>query len=72
VTSGKNELNTNFEENFNTGSYGVGIGRAWCSHKACEICSSLAQKKNLKKKKTFTEAIQIAINHFLISRKFWG
>jgi hypothetical protein len=32
------------------GSYGVGIGRAWCSRKACEICSSLVQKKKLKKK----------------------
>jgi hypothetical protein len=32
-----------------TGSYGVGIGRAWCSRKACEICSSLVQKKKLKK-----------------------
>jgi hypothetical protein len=33
------------------GSYGVGIGRAWYSLKACEICSSLVQKKKLKKKK---------------------
>jgi hypothetical protein len=32
-----------------TPSYGVGIGRAWCSQKACEICSSLVQKKKLKK-----------------------
>jgi hypothetical protein len=31
------------------GSYRVGIGRAWCSRKACEICSSLVQKKKLKK-----------------------
>jgi hypothetical protein len=31
------------------GSYGVRIGRAWCSRKACEICSSLIQKKKLKK-----------------------
>jgi hypothetical protein len=30
------------------GSYGVEIGRAWCSWKACEICSSLVQKKKLK------------------------
>jgi hypothetical protein len=37
----KNELNTRFEQNFATGSYGVGIGRAWCSQKACEICSLL-------------------------------
>jgi hypothetical protein len=41
----KNELNTRFEQNFTTDSYRVGIGRAWCSWKACEICSSLVQKK---------------------------
>jgi hypothetical protein len=45
----KNELNTCFEQKFATGSYGVGIGRAWCSRKACEICSSLVQKKKMKK-----------------------
>jgi hypothetical protein len=27
----KNELNTCFQQKFATGSYGVGIGRAWCS-----------------------------------------
>jgi hypothetical protein len=27
----KNELNTHFQQNFTTGSYGVRIGRAWCS-----------------------------------------
>jgi hypothetical protein len=37
----KNELNTCFQQKFATGSYSVGIGRAWCSRKACEICSSL-------------------------------
>jgi hypothetical protein len=37
----ENELNTCFQQKFATGSYGVGIGRAWCSQKACEICSSL-------------------------------
>jgi hypothetical protein len=41
----KNELNTRFQQKFTTGSYGVRIGRAWCSRKACEICSSLVQKK---------------------------
>jgi hypothetical protein len=46
----ENELNTCFQQKFATGSYGVGIGRAWCSRKACEICSSLVQKKKLKKK----------------------
>jgi hypothetical protein len=46
---GKNELNTHFEQNFTTYSYGVGIGRAWCCQKACEICCSLVQKKKLKK-----------------------
>jgi hypothetical protein len=45
----KNELNTCFQQKFATCSYGVGIGHAWCSRKACEICSSLAQKKKLKK-----------------------
>jgi hypothetical protein len=45
----KNELNTCFQQKFATGSYGVGIGPAWCSQKACEICSSLVQKKKLKK-----------------------
>jgi hypothetical protein len=38
-----------FQQKFATGSYGVGIGRAWCSRKAYEICSSLVEKKNLKK-----------------------
>jgi hypothetical protein len=37
----KNELNTYFQQKFAEGSYGVGIGHAWCSRKACEICSSL-------------------------------
>jgi hypothetical protein len=47
----KNELNTCFQQKFAMGSYGVGIGRAWCSRKACEICSSLVQKKKKIKKK---------------------
>jgi hypothetical protein len=47
----KNELNTCFQQKFATGSYGVKIGRAWCSQKACEICSSLVKKRKLKKKK---------------------
>jgi hypothetical protein len=46
----KNKLNTYFQQKSTMGSYGVGIGRAWCSRKACEICSSLVQKKKLKKK----------------------
>jgi hypothetical protein len=45
----KIEFNTRFQQKFATGSYGVEIGRAWCSRKACEICSSLIQKKKLKK-----------------------
>jgi hypothetical protein len=45
----KNELNTCFQQKFTTGSYGVGIGRAWYSWKACEICNSLVQKKKLEK-----------------------
>jgi hypothetical protein len=48
--TGKNELDNRFEQNFTTDSYKVGIGRAWCSRKACEICSSLVQKKILKNK----------------------
>jgi hypothetical protein len=50
----KNERNTRFEQNFTTGSYKVGIGRAWCSQKASEICSLLVQKKKLKKKNYFS------------------
>jgi hypothetical protein len=45
----KNELNTYFQQKFAMASYGVGIGRTWCSRKACEICSSLVQKEKLKK-----------------------
>jgi hypothetical protein len=45
----KNELNTCFQQKFTTGSYGVGIGHAWYSREAYEICSSLMQKKKLKK-----------------------
>jgi hypothetical protein len=45
----KNEPNTCFQQKFAMGSYRVGIGRAWCSRKACEICSSLIPKKKLKK-----------------------
>jgi hypothetical protein len=45
----ENELKTHFEQNFTTGSYIVKNGHAWCSQKTCEICSSLVQKKKLKK-----------------------
>jgi hypothetical protein len=45
----KNELNTLFEQNFTTGSYGVGIGCVWCSRKACKIFSSIVQKKRNEK-----------------------
>jgi hypothetical protein len=34
---------------FTMGSYGVRIGHAWYSQKACEIYSSLVQKKKMKK-----------------------
>ena len=47
----KNELKTHFEQNFTPGSYEVGIWRAWCFWKACEICSSLVQKQKIEKKK---------------------
>jgi hypothetical protein len=39
----RNECTTCFEQNFTTSSYRVGIGRAWCSQKACEIYCSLVQ-----------------------------
>jgi hypothetical protein len=69
----KNELNTCFQQKFATGSYEVGIGRAWCSRKACEICSSLVQKKKLKKNLFFfTQAAQTAIDQFLVSKNFRG
>jgi hypothetical protein len=45
----KNELNTCFLQKIATGSQRVEIWRAWCSQKACEICSSLVQKEKLKK-----------------------
>jgi hypothetical protein len=47
----ENVLNTCFQQKFATSSYIVGIGRDLCSRKACEICSSLIQKKKLKKNK---------------------
>jgi hypothetical protein len=68
----KNEFNTHFQQNFTTGSYRVRIGHAWCSRKACEICSSLVQKDKLKKKKFFTQAAQTAIDQFLVSSNFRG
>jgi hypothetical protein len=68
----KNELNTHFEQNFTIGSYGVGIGRAWCSRKACEICSSFSQEKNFKKLFFFIQVAQTAINQFLVLRNFRG
>jgi hypothetical protein len=69
----KNELNTCFQQKFATGSYGVGIGRAWCLQKACEICSSLILKKKLKRKLFFfIQAAQTAIDQFLVSRNFRG
>jgi hypothetical protein len=59
----KNELNTCFQQKFAMGSYGVGIGCAWYSWKACEICSSLIQKKKLNFIYFFfTQAAQTAID----------
>jgi hypothetical protein len=61
----KNELNTCFQQKFATGSYGVRIGLAWCSWKACEI------KEKIEKKLFFlTQAAQTAIDQFLVSRNF--
>jgi hypothetical protein len=52
-------------------SYGVGIGHARCSWKACEICSSLVQKNKIEIKLFFfINAAQIAIDQFLVSRNF--
>jgi hypothetical protein len=47
----ENELNPCFQQKFAASSYRVGIGCAWCSWKACKICSSLIQKKEMKKNK---------------------
>jgi hypothetical protein len=44
---GKMNLKPVLNETSPRGSYGVGY--AWCSWKACEIYSSLVQKKNEKK-----------------------
>jgi hypothetical protein len=39
-----------FEQKFTTGSYGVGIERAWCSRKAWEKSGSLVpRRKKIKK-----------------------
>jgi hypothetical protein len=38
-----------FKQNFTMASYRIGIGRTWFCQKACKICSSLVQKKKLKK-----------------------
>jgi hypothetical protein len=43
----ENELNTCFEQKFTQCSYGVGIGRVWCSQKASEMCILLLQKNVL-------------------------
>jgi hypothetical protein len=63
----KNELDTCFEQNFTTGSYRVRIGHAWCSWKACEICSSLVQKKKSKKNKNSSHKLPK-----LHSTSFWS
>jgi hypothetical protein len=69
----KNELNTCFQQKFATGLYGVGIGHAWCSRKPCEICSSLVQKKKIILIFfSFAQAVQTAIDQFLVSRNFRG
>jgi hypothetical protein len=67
----KNELNTCFQQKFAMGSYGVRIGRAWCSWKACEMFTRLKEKieKNIF---FFTQAAQTAIYQFLLSRNFRG
>jgi hypothetical protein len=42
----KNELNTCFQQKFTMGSYGVGIGRAWCSWKAVIYVVHSSRRKN--------------------------
>jgi hypothetical protein len=76
----KNELNTSFQQKFGTRSYGVRIGRAWCSRKACEVCSSrkacevctCLKEKIEKKLFFFSQAARSAIDQFLVSRNFRG
>ena len=67
----KNEFNPRFEQNFTTGSNGVGIGCASYFQKACKLCSSLAKNKNWEDYKIiFTHIIQIAIYQFIVPHKF--
>ena len=44
------EFKTHFEQNFTTGSYGVGIGRAWCPKKLVKyvvtFSKEIIEKKN--------------------------
>jgi hypothetical protein len=60
--TGKMSLKLVFNKKITTGSYGVRIGCAWCSWKACGIYSLLVQKKKVGKKKIFTQAAQTAID----------
>jgi hypothetical protein len=57
----KNEIYTRFQQKFAMGSYRVGIGCAWYSRKAGEICSPLVQKKKLKKIKFLHKSCPINI-----------
>jgi hypothetical protein len=57
-----------FEQKFTTGSYGVGIERAWCCQKAWEKSNSQVPKKKF----LFLEAAQIANDQNLVSRNFRG
>jgi hypothetical protein len=56
---------SNLEQKFITGSYGVRIWHAWCCQKACEIFSSLIQKKKWKNnKKIFSQGAQTTMINF--------
>jgi hypothetical protein len=42
----KNELNTCFQQKFATGSYRIGIGRAWFSRKLVKYVVHTSKRKN--------------------------
>ena len=69
-SSSKNTRRMNLKlflnKKFTMGSYGVGIGCAWCCQKACEIFSLLVQKTNRKKIKNLLTGCPIANNRFLV------
>jgi hypothetical protein len=62
-----------FKQKFTTGSYRVGIKRAWCCRKAWEKSGSRVPKINKTIKKILLlEAVQITNDQNLVSRNFRG